>query len=593
MHEFRKRPRHAPRPQAIDGFFSGPNQQQTPIAPEQTHHSFIGNRLRPSGGGAKKQRRLDDFARPSGYHVVSPQLKHEHEPEVIRPQKHAVDGMFVSQSSPAPNAIPRPTPGIPQQSLLHMTLPGGPLEPVKKSKRKRKLKEPLTKWGKVRRWSLRSASAVAVIALLMGGFLFAKGFFSVHRVFKGGGSAAALQANVTPDLLNGEGSGRVNILLLGKGGGDHEGPDLTDTLLVLSVDPVNKTASMLSIPRDLWVTPPGFGAMKINAVYANEKYHDLSIDSKNTAKAETDGINLAEKVVSNILGIPINYYGMIDFAAFQQAVDTVGGVDINVPAADAVLDYMYNEDTHKPYTLNVQPGQNHFDGLRALMYVRSRHASARGDFDRTERQRLFITALSQKVLSAGTYTNPVKISQLLSNFGGNVSTDFSVNDMLRFMQIAKGIGTSNITSIGLADPPNNYVVTDNINGISIVRPTAGVGVYSDIQNFVRNTLKDPYIAKEAAKIEVLNGTVTPGLAATKADALKSFGYNVTAVASAPTSDYGTTQIIDLTGGKKPFTQHYLEQRYGVKATTKLPDPKVQAQGADFVVILGQDAASTN
>ncbi len=164
---------------------------------------------------------------------------------------------------------------------------------------------------------------------------------------------------------------------------------------------------------------------------------------------------------------------------------------------------------------------------------------------------------------------------------------------MRLIDIVKGMNLNNIQSIGLADPPNNYVVTDNINGISIVRPTAGIGVYADIQNYVRNALKDPYIAKENAAIEVLNGTVTPGLATTKANDLKSFGYNVIKTDNAPTTDYTKTTLIDLTGGKKPYTQHYLEERYGVKAVRTLPDANIQAQGADFVVILGEDAATTN
>ena len=534
-------------------------------------HGLRADRLRGMGVSA---RRVDDFSRREGLHGTRRPVSNIQQPLSKPPAK--------------------PMPGVPQQSLLHMTLPGGPLEPTKKRHRRdKKAKKSLTKLGKIRKWTLRTAMAVGVMLLVGGGFLFTKGFFNVHKVFKGGGTAAALQANVTPDLLKGEGSGRINILLLGKGGGNHDGPDLTDTMLVVSIDPVNKTASMMSVPRDLWVTPTGFGPMKINAVYANEKYHDLGIDSKNTAKAEADGVKLAEDTVTKVLGIPINYYGMIDFEAFQQAVDTVGGVDFTVPASAAVSDYMYNEDTHKPYTLNVQAGMNHFDGLRALMYVRTRHTSARGDFDRTERQRLFITALTEKILSAGTYTNPLKVSQLMSTFGNNVSTDFSINDGMRLMQIVKGINLSNIQSVGLADPPNNYVVTDNINGISIVRPTAGIGVYADIQNYVRNTLKDPYIAKEAAAIDVLNGTVTPGLATAKADNLKSYGYNVVKTDNAPTSDYTKTVIVDLTGGKKPYTQHYLEERYGVKAVKALPDANIQATGADFVVILGQDAATSN
>ncbi|HEY5805911.1 MAG TPA: LytR C-terminal domain-containing protein, partial [Candidatus Saccharimonadales bacterium] len=128
---------------------------------------------------------------------------------------------------------------------------------------------------------------------------------------------------------------------------------------------------------------------------------------------------------------------------------------------------------------------------------------------------------------------------------------------------------------------------DNVDGQSVVRPTAGYGDYSEIQNYIRNSLKDPYLAKENATLSVLNGTATAGLATKQANLLKSYGYNVTVIADAPTQDYTRTTLVDMTGGNKPFTRNYLEKRLGVKAVTKVPDANIQAQGVDFVVILGQ------
>lgn len=381
-------------------------------------------------------------------------------------------------------------------------------------------------------------------------------------------------------------------MLLGKGGEGHEGADLTDTILVASIDPINKTANLVSIPRDLWVTVDG-ASSKVNAVYANHKYRALAASPKDKAAAEKAGVESLQETIGEVLGIPIHYYGMVDFQAFKQAVDTVGGVDIEVPENLAVREYLWDTTTGKPYNLNVPAGLQHFDSTRALFFTRSRHTSIRGDFDRAERQRLFIQALSQKVLSAGTYTNPVKISQLMSDFGDHVSTDFSINDGLRLAQLAKDIKPANVKSIGLADPPNNYVRTDNINGQSIVRPLAGIGDYSEIQNYIRNTLKDPYLAKENAGIMVLNGTNTPGLASAQGDKLKSYGYNVVKVDTAPTQTYQTTTIIDLTAGKKPYTKNYLEKRLEAKTVTKLPDPNIQATGADFVIILGQDETANS
>ena len=248
---------------------------------------------------------------------------------------------------------------------------------------------------------------------------------------------------------------------------------------------------------------------------------------------------------------------------------------------------MYDESAHKPYYLNVQPGMQHFDGLRALMYARSRHTSPRGDFDRAERQRLLIEAIAKKVASAGTYTNPLKLSSLMDNFGAHVSTDISIDDAIRMVKIAKQIGGS-YDSVDLEQPGKAMFTTGMINGQSVVYPTAGVADYSQLQAYLRTQLPDGYLLKENANVSVLNGTTTPGLAAQKADELKSYGYNVGTVDSAPTTNYATTVVVDLTKGKDPYTKNYLEKRFGVKSTTTLPDNTIKPGNASFVIILGQD-----
>ena len=576
MDNFRRRPVRGAR-RTMD-IMNAPGQGPISSLPSPDRQRARIDGLRTSG------RRLDDFSRPDGYHTSQPNVK-------------------TTEPLSAPMNRAKPMPHHPQHhqatrqqqaSLLNMTLPGGTIDDERKKGAKQKERVKHSKWRAIRKWTFRTAIAGLILVLLTGGFLAAKGYLKIHKVFKGGGTAAALQAEVKPELLKGEGDGRVNILLLGKGGDGHDGPDLTDTILVASIDPVNKNASLVSLPRDLWVTPSGSSSSaKINATYANAKYRALNQNPKNPAAAEQAGITAIEQMATQVLGIPINYYMLVDFQAFRQAVDAVGGVDINVPANLAVSEHMWDETNHRNYFLDVPAGQQHFDGTRALFFSRTRHTSARGDFDRTERQRLFITALSQKILSAGTYTNPVKISQLMSAFGDHISTDFSVKDALRLMTISKGIGNDKVISVGLADPPNSYVRTDNINGLSVVRPTAGVGDYSQIQAYIRNTLKDPYISKENAKILILNGTSSIGLAGAKSDQLKSYGYNIIGVADAPTSAYTTTKLVDMTSGKKPFTQHYLENRFHIKATTKLPDTTIQTQGADFVLILGQDETSNS
>jgi polyisoprenyl-teichoic acid--peptidoglycan teichoic acid transferase len=462
---------------------------------------------------------------------------------------------------------------------LEMPIAGAP------AKKRGKKKKKLTRGKKI----LRAALIVVMVFVIGTGFLVGKGLLKTRNIFKGGGGAAALDVNVDPAKLNGEGDGRVNILMLGKGGDGHEAPDLTDTIIVASIDPIAKEASLLSIPRDLWVENENGGHSKINAVYANAKYSVLagSRTSGIDKKAEQAGLEAIEKTIEETMGIPIHYYAMVDFTAFQQAVDAVGGVDIDVKTP--VTDYMYINGRN--YTLDVKTGQNHFDGFRALAYSRSRHTSLRGDFDRSQRQREVLMALKSKILTAGTFSNPKKISQLIDAFGNHVQTNMTLSEMLRLYEIGKDISGDKVASLGLADPPNVLVQTGNIDGQSVVMPKAGVDNYTAIQSFVRNALKDAFLKKEDATIAIYNGTATNGLAGTKAEELRSFGYNIATVANAPTKNYSQTIIVDMRNGQKKYTKNYLEKRFNVTAVTSMPDGSINPGNVDFVIILGNDAAN--
>lgn len=566
MHNYRKNPRHI-KHGAMDGVIHNAPGRQHEGGAWPTHRKPVeGGQVRSAASPT-----IDDFKRAEGFHPT------------MRPQT-SIDQVA---KNPESHKVAKAKTQGRQGSLLHMTLPGGGLKEPRRSRRNKNKDVKKGKWPTFRKWAKRTALVTAGLVVLLGGYLFLKGYFNLQKIFKGGGNATALQENVSPDLLKGEGDGRVNVLLLGKGGEGHAGADLTDTILLASIDPVNKTAALVSIPRDLWYTTSS-GSSKINAVYANAKSKSLRGD-KDKAKAEAAGIKAIQDAVNKVLGVSVHYYAMVDFAGFKQAVDIVGGVDINVPADLAVSERLWDSTTGKQYYLNVPAGQQHFDSTKALYFTRSRHTSKRGDFDRAERQRLFITALGQKILSAGTYTNPVKISQLFDAFGSHVSTDFSVSDARRLMEISKGINGDAVASIGLADPPNVLVQTGTISGQSVVVPKAGQSDYAAIQSYVRSKLQDGYILKEKAKVSVLNGTAVAGLAKLKGDELKTYGYNVTTVGDAPTKTYDETVVVDLTGNKKPYTRNYLEKRFGTKAVSKLPDSTIQASGADFVIILGSNA----
>ncbi len=433
----------------------------------------------------------------------------------------------------------------------------------------------------------RTALGLGAILLIGAVYFGVKLYITQRHLFHGGGKALALIDNIDPNQLKGEGDGRVNILLLGIGGPGHEGADLTDTVLLVSIDPVNNKLALLSIPRDLWVKIPGDGAQKLNAAYT---YGKQGSKAKNETAKDQDGLNLLDKSLEPVLGIPIHYHAVVDFAAFKQAVDAVGGLSFYVP--EELYDPTIAWENHYNSVIAAKGNQT-FNGEKALLYVKSRETSS--DFARSQRQRQVLVALKDKILSAGTFSNPIRISSLLDSFGNNVYTDFSSSEISRVYKVISKVPSNDITSLDLVTPPHNLLTTGNLSGLSIVEPRAGLFSYSDLQNYVRNALRDGFIAKENASLAVYNATTQAGLATTKANELKSYGYKVTTVANAPLqTNPGYTILVDLSKGKDRYTRHYLEQRLGVTATGSVPsNSNIQPpSGTSFVIILGKDAATS-
>ena len=429
-----------------------------------------------------------------------------------------------------------------------------------------------------RRLVMKAMSMIFIIGLVSAGYIFGKALLNAQQTFSGG--AAALEENIERD-------GRINILLLGRGGEGHTAPDLTDTLILASIDPINNEAALVSIPRDLYVQSGSFGGYtKINSVYANAKSQAMAQGSSQE-RAQEVGLQAIQEEVGEFTGANIHYYVMVDFEGFQKAINVVGGVDANVPEELAVFENMRIDG--KPYQLNVPAGQQHFDGFRALAFSRSRMTSTRGDFTRSERQRLMMLALRDKVLSVGTFANPVKVTQLMNTLGNHVRTNLSgLDELAKLYEIGQGITADKVESIGLADPPNQLIRTNNIGGLSVVVPTAGLGNYDDIHEFLGKKLRDGYLKQEDAKVVVLNGTATAGLATRTASDLKDAGYTVTTVDGAATKGYAETIVIDVSQRDVKKTREYLEKRFGLKVANSMPDESLVPEGTDFVIIVGLD-----
>lgn len=251
-------------------------------------------------------------------------------------------------------------------------------------------------------------------------------------------------------------NGRTNILILGIGPPEHDGPNLTDTIVILSAKTrlddktatVSSTVDLISIPRDIYLDSL---QGKINSAYAT----GLTKDS-------TAGLIMAKAVASEVTGLPIHYAVRIDFAVFEHLVDRVGGVDINVERA--FDDYQYPIDGKENDLCGGDPefkcryehihfdaGRKLMDGKTALKFVRSRHAPGDEgtDFARARRQQLVIAAVKDKVFSTGTLLDANKLLAIYNELKSHLDTDFDPKELARFIKLALPFRQTNFKNIVL------------------------------------------------------------------------------------------------------------------------------------------------
>lgn len=304
---------------------------------------------------------------------------------------------------------------------------------------------------------------------------------------------------------------RVNVLFLGIGGGKHDGPLLTDTIIYASIDPVKQKVTLVSIPRDLWV--PDLKA-KINTAYAfGEKI------------GKDKGLLLAKTVVEKTLNQPVDYVLRIDFNGFVKAIDMVGGIDVNVEKGFEDLEYPLSgketdtcgftgEEFEKKATssavfeafpcryehLVFQEGLQRMEGDRALKFVRSRHAKgAEGtDFARAKRQEIVIEAFRNKALSLTTLLNPGRLMDLYDVFQDTLHTDIQQGEYDDFVKLAKKMQDAETNNVVFfytgpySDKQGifiNPLESEEYNNQWVLIPRAGNGNFSEIQKIVDCEIK--------------------------------------------------------------------------------------------------------
>ncbi len=361
----------------------------------------------------------------------------------------------------------------------------------------------------------------------------------------------------------------INIVLLGT---DVYSPGTawrTDTIILVTINARQKTAGMISIPRDLWVYVPGYGYKRINTadfIGEHQKYPG-------------GGPTLVKRTILHNLGVPVHYYVRGDFNTLIKLIDTLGGIDV---AVDCPLEDIFPDPTSpgELYTLCVTPGIQHLDGKAALFYARSRLSTS--DFDRSRRQQKVLRALWDKALQMDILP---KVPELWETLGSAVQTDLSLTDIISLAYIALQLEPQNLKSRFIGrDQVQGWVTPE---GAQVLLPKPVEMQAALVEFFAPPVQEVSALTAEGAHVVVRNGTDRLGLAALAADRLRWEGILDVTAADADRQDYLHTRLTVY--AHRPLTEALLIELFGVSPQNveRLPGLEHETQ-ADIVVVLGYD-----
>lgn len=406
-------------------------------------------------------------------------------------------------------------------------------------------------------------------------------------------------------VVSGQEEDRINILLLGIGGPGHDGPYLSDTNIILSIKPSTNQIAMVSVPRDLMAKIDGHGYRKINFA-----------DAFGEAEQPGNGGEYARKIFENTFNIQIPYYVRVDFTAFKDLVDAVGGITIDVQKS--FTDSSYPGAGTSYQTISFTSGVQNMDGERALVFARSRHGNngEGSDFARAKRQQMVLAALKEKMLSAGTYLNPVRVQQILQSISNHVKTNLELGQLMYLASLAKEMNSESIKTLVLDDSPTGFLkpITSEDGAFLLVPKT---GDYINIDNAIENVFETTSTqsiqipkqikATPSAKIEIQNGTWRLGLAARTKQKLEEKGFTITTINNSSKRPITTTGIYIINKSTpselikniademkvQPISSlpDWLEQAYDDPATTIIESGVLKyKQDSELLIILGENAS---
>lgn len=406
---------------------------------------------------------------------------------------------------------------------------------------------------------------------------------------------APLQSNDGPQAATWDGKSRINILLLGldystRRQSDNQGSPLSDTMILVTVDPLTQTIGVMSIRRDLWVNIPGFDYNKINSAYKLGEDYDVP----------GGGAQLAMDTVESLLGVPIDFYARVEFDAFKRIIDEIGGIEITL-TQPMLLDWKGNGNK-----FTIEPGTYVMPGSYALAYARTRDANyGEGDIARGNRQMEVIQAIRDRALNLNNLPSLIaKAPAIYNEISAGVQTNMSLDQAIQLAYMLVKIPRENMHTYNIdytvASPENTVdgvyilrVIPDELRKLRDEMFTAsGVAAAPIVAQTITNdpAAGDPLslAVSEGARIEVLNGTNSGGLAETTGSYLSSQGLNIVSTGN---TDYSESTYI-IYHSATMNAVNYLASLMQV-TNSRINNQYVANASVDVTVILGNDWANNN
>jgi LCP family protein required for cell wall assembly len=393
---------------------------------------------------------------------------------------------------------------------------------------------------------------------------------------------------------------QVNILLLGRGGYENDAPYLTDSIMAVTIDPASGRVSMVSIPRDLVIgmnlqsNPSRLWYNKINAAY-EVPYTNIICCVASQYQGRDGGGHAAEHEVGKVTGLTFDRYIAVDFKAFRDMVNALGGVDVCL--STNLDDYSYPAYGGGYHPIHFKAGCQHLSGEQALQIARSRHAeqaAQSSDFGRARRQQDIMQAIKKKATTINGFS---KAPALLSALQNNITTDMSVSDMRAIYDWGKNLPDSSIIRVALTAPApateGNLLDSYNCGmGPGVSQLCADDPSFAMIHRYIAAVLIDPAVLAEKAPVQFANGANNfPGLESRVTSMFDPTGLQL--ADPIPHRAVAQTVVLDYSNGQFPQTAKWLATFFGasvVSATPTSPAPASGQQTYGLVVVLGHDFA---